>query len=137
MDFDDISYTDHADLLYELAGSVVKHLRSYLSTDDDVRNVLAYHQKQLAQLVHAQMSQHGREKAVSYETKVNAGYSELKNSAATVDADAPIRDFRVPVDDKTRIAQMLFGGFKHCLFPFKSFNPIRNGGLPSLSTAMP
>ena len=35
IDFDDISYDDHADLLYDLAGQMVKHLRSYLK--DKVR----------------------------------------------------------------------------------------------------
>ena len=37
VDFDDISYDDHADLLYDLAGQTVKHFRSYLSEDDTAR----------------------------------------------------------------------------------------------------
>ena len=40
IDFDDISYDDHADLLYDLAGQMVKHLRSYLKDDGEVVNVL-------------------------------------------------------------------------------------------------
>ena len=43
IDYDDISYDDHADLLYDLAGQMVKHLLSYLS-EGDARNVLIYHQ---------------------------------------------------------------------------------------------
>lgn len=39
IDFDDISYDDHADLLYDLGGQLVKHLHSYLSEADTV-NVL-------------------------------------------------------------------------------------------------
>jgi type III restriction enzyme len=39
IDFDDISYDDHADLLYDLAGQMEKHLLSYLS-EEDARNVL-------------------------------------------------------------------------------------------------
>jgi len=31
MDFDDISYDEHADLLYNLAGQVVAHLKTYLA----------------------------------------------------------------------------------------------------------
>ena len=57
VDFDDISYDEHADLLYELAGQLVKHLKSYLS-EDEARNVLVYYQKQLASFVHAQMQDH-------------------------------------------------------------------------------
>jgi len=40
IDFDDISYDDHADLLYDLAGQMVKHLRSYLKDNGEVVNVL-------------------------------------------------------------------------------------------------
>ena len=52
VDFDDISYDEHSDLLYDLAGQLAKHLRSYLS-EEDTRNVLMYHQKPLAAFVHA------------------------------------------------------------------------------------
>jgi type III restriction enzyme len=36
VDFDDVSYDSHADLLYDLAGQVVRHLRSYLLIPHDV-----------------------------------------------------------------------------------------------------
>ena len=58
MDFDDISYDDHAGLLYKLAGQVVNHLRSYLPDEDAVTNVLQYHQQQLGELIHSQMQAH-------------------------------------------------------------------------------
>lgn len=47
VDNDDISYDDHADLLYDLAGQMVQHLLGYLKDEDKVRNVLLYHQKSL------------------------------------------------------------------------------------------
>ncbi|MBW2168952.1 MAG: DEAD/DEAH box helicase family protein, partial [Deltaproteobacteria bacterium] len=50
IDFNDISYDDHAALLYKLAGQVVAHLRSYLSEENDVVNVLQYHQQALVNL---------------------------------------------------------------------------------------
>lgn len=43
IDFDDISYDDQSDLLYDLTGQMVKHLLSYLS-EEGARNVLIYHQ---------------------------------------------------------------------------------------------
>jgi type III restriction enzyme len=36
VDFDDIDYFTHADLLYDLAGQMVRHLRSYLSESEAV-----------------------------------------------------------------------------------------------------
>lgn len=63
IDMDDISYDDHAQLLYKLAWQLVRHIQSYLPNEDDVRNVLQYHQSNLVRLVHTQMSQHYVEKA--------------------------------------------------------------------------
>ncbi len=120
VDFDDISYDDHADLLYELAGQLVRHLKSYLS-DEETRNVLIYYQKQLAAFVHAQMQAHQWEKAIGYEVKVNKGFTELKEPAFTQKEGEPINDFRQTVADKSKIPQMLFGGFKRCLYPVQKF----------------
>jgi hypothetical protein len=41
---DDVNYSEYAYLLYKLVREIVKHLKSYLPNEDDVRNVLQYHQ---------------------------------------------------------------------------------------------
>ncbi|MFQ5853265.1 MAG: DEAD/DEAH box helicase, partial [Candidatus Binatia bacterium] len=120
IDFDDISYDEHADLLYDLAGQLVRHLRSYLS-GEDARNVLIYHQKQLAAFIHAQMQDHQWEKATDYEVVVTKGFTELKEPAFTAKEGEPVHDFRQTVEDKVRIAQMIFCGFRRCLFQNQKF----------------
>ena len=120
VDFDDISYDDHADLLYNLAGQMVKHLRSYLS-EEDTRNVLIYHQKQLGAFIHAQMQGHQWEEATSYDVVVSKGFMDLKKSAFTARENEPICDFRQTVQDKSRIGQMIFGGFKRCFYDVQKF----------------
>lgn len=120
IDYDDVSYDEHADLLYNLAGQMVAHLRSYLS-EEDALNVLIYHQKQFSAFIHSQMLSHQWEKATDYEVVVSKGFAELKPSAFTsVDHDA-LHDFRETVADKSRITQMLFGGFKRCLYRIQKF----------------
>jgi type III restriction enzyme len=57
VDFDDISYDVHADLLYDLAGQSVRQLKAYLS-EDDARKVLRCYQRDIARFVHAQMQAH-------------------------------------------------------------------------------
>ena len=116
VDFDDIDYDEHSDLLYDLAGQLVRHLRTYLSEEEDVRNVLIYFQKQLAALVHAQMQEHQWEKAGGYDVVVTKGFTALKKPAFSVKADEAVHNFRAPVQDKGRISQMLFGEFERCLF---------------------
>jgi type III restriction enzyme len=121
VDFDDISYDEHADLLYGLADQLVKHLRSYLS-EEDARNVLIYHQKQLAAFVHAQMQAHQWEKAIGYDVVVSKGFTDLKPSAYTAKEGEPVHDFRQTVEDRGRIAQMLFGGFQRALYSVQRFD---------------
>ncbi|MBH0177472.1 MAG: DEAD/DEAH box helicase family protein [Nitrospira sp.] len=116
VDFDDIDYDEHSDLLYDVSGQLVRHLRSYLSEEEDVRNVLIYFQKQLAALVHAQMQEHQWEKTGGYEVVITKGFTDIKKPAFSVQAGEPVRNFREPVQDKGRIPQMLFGGFERCLF---------------------
>lgn len=120
IDFDDISYDHHADLLYDLAGQVVAHLRRYLKDDADVENVLQARRKELADMVHSQMQAHHWEKSAGYEVRVSKGFTALKRPAATA-PDAPVHDLRQTVADKSKIAQLAFGGFSRCLFPIQKF----------------
>jgi type III restriction enzyme len=122
IDKDDVSYDDHAVLLYKLAGQLVQHLQSYLSTEDDVRNVLQYNQSELVRLVHTQMNQHYIEKATEYQVSVSKGFQRLSSSSAEIELGKSARDFRQPVEEKLLIRGMVFGGFRKCLYPAQKFD---------------
>jgi type III restriction enzyme len=123
IDFDDISYDDHADLLYDLAGQLVKHLRSYLCEEDAV-NVLQFYQPQLAALIHSQMQlpEHRWEKATGYKAIVSKGFSTLKENAYTASAMDEIKPFRMTVSDPASIKKYVFGGFSKCLYEIQKFD---------------
>lgn len=118
VDFDDISYDEHADFLYDLAGQVVRHFQSYLSAVDS-RKVLGYYQKDIARFVHAQMQTHYWEESGDYEVRINKGFTELKQRAYT--SSEPSRDFRQPPADKSNMAKYLFSGFSRCLYADEKF----------------
>lgn len=124
IDFDDISYDDHADLLYDLSNQVVEHLRSYLPDENAVRNVLQYHQRRLAEQVHAQMQNNQWESngEVEYEVKVSKGFTTLRPNNYTALAGEKVRNFRAPVENLQRIRGMLFGGFRRCLYSIQKFD---------------
>jgi type III restriction enzyme len=122
IDFDDISYDVHADLLYKLARQVVAHLRSYLPDEAAVRNVLQYHQQRLAELLHVQMQAHHWERATTYETHVSKGFTTLRPNNYSAPAGEGIRNFRAPVEEQQYIRGMLFGGFRRCLYPMQKFD---------------
>jgi type III restriction enzyme len=121
VDFNDISYDDHADLLYDLAAQTVRHLCTYLS-EDETRKVLRCYQRDIAKFVHAQMQEQYWEEAVGYEVKINRGFTELKRRAYTQAAGEAMLDFRQSPPDKSNMARYLFTGFSRCLYTEEKFH---------------
>jgi len=112
----------NAGMLYKLAGQVVGHLKSYLASENEVVNVLQYHQQTLVNLIHSQMQAHYEESATEYEAKVSKGFHTLKPSNFSVDADEDVRDFRAPVSNPVKIKSMIFGGFAKSLYAQQKFD---------------
>lgn len=121
IDFDDLAYDEHADLLYDLAEQVVAHLRGYLSADD-ARKVLRLHQKEIARFVHVQMQKHfWQDTDVDYDVVVTRGFTALRPSAYTAAAGEQPLDFRTSPADKSNMSKYLFGGFARCLYAVQKF----------------
>ena len=121
-DFDDISYDEHSELLYELSVQAVNHLESYLDDEKDVENVLQNQGDQIAKNIHAQLNNNFYEEAVDYEVEVRSGFTPLKPCAYTIAQGKEITNFRETVKDAGKIKQMLFGGFEKCLYPLQKFD---------------
>jgi type III restriction enzyme len=123
IDYDDIDYITQASLLYDLAGQVVTHLRSYLKDQDEVRNVLDLDRQLIAGNVYAQMHAHFEESAsAGYTVEVRRGFTALRAPTYTVGAGQVVRDYRETPEDLGRIKQMVFGGFSRCLYPLQKFD---------------
>ena len=121
VDFDDVDYFTHADLLYDLAGQMVRHLLSYL-TEEEAVNVLDKDRKTIAKEIHAQMLAHFWEQATAYEVNVSRGFTELKACTYTASAEQTVHHYRETVTELSKIKQMLFGGFSKCLYPLQKFD---------------
>lgn len=121
VDFDDVSYDTNADLLYDLATQTVNHFRSYLP-EEEIWQVLHFHQKDIAVFIHAQMHEHFREEVTGYDVVISKGFTELKDSAYTAKHGEPPLDYRHSPADKSNMAKYLFGGFSKCLYPVQKFD---------------
>lgn len=121
VDFDDVSYDTSADLLYDLATQTVNHFRGYLP-EEEIWQVLHFHQKDIANAIHAQMHKHFREEVAGYDVVISKGFTELKDSAYTAKKDQPPLDYRQSPADKSNMAKYLFGGFQKCLYPVQKFD---------------
>jgi len=122
IDYQDINYDEHAELLYKLSGEMVAHLKSYLPDDEAVLNVLQAHNLALVRLIHSQMEENFEENASEYEVHLSKGFTTLSQNSFHAPEDETPRNFREPVDDKRNIRSMLFGGFSKCLFPVQKFD---------------
>ncbi|MEZ5943944.1 MAG: DEAD/DEAH box helicase family protein [Planctomycetaceae bacterium] len=122
IDFEDISYDDHAELLYKLASQMVTHLRTYLANDDEVLNVVISHNRQLVDSIYSQIQQHYFETATSYEVVVTEGFRTLHSTNVAAAGDENTRHYREFVEEKKLIRGMLFTGFQKCLYPVQKFD---------------
>ncbi len=122
--FDDIYYDEHSTILYKLASQAVTHLKSYLTEESDVINVLQFHQQTLVKLIYAQMQEHFYETATEYEVNVTKGFQPLVPNNYSASADETVRDFRIPIPEgqRNQIKSMLFGSFQKCLYPIQKFD---------------
>ena len=122
IDFDDVCYDEHADLLYKLAGQLVEHLRSYLPDEEAVENVLQFHQRKLAEFIHTQMEANAYEEASGFEARVSKGFIYLHETQAATLAGENVRPLREPIPTGREIRSLAFGGFKRCVYEIQKFD---------------
>ncbi|BBP45427.1 hypothetical protein THMIRHAS_08000 [Thiosulfatimonas sediminis] len=114
VDFDDISYDEHGELIYDLVGQVVRYFKEAKSfSEDELHNIFFGFAKQIAANIHAQMAEHFWQKATGYEVKITAGFMPLKQLTFSFDGKQ-IHNLYDTVADKSKIKSMLFGGFSKC-----------------------
>jgi type III restriction enzyme len=122
VDFDDISYDEHGELIYDLVGQVVRYFKEAKSfSEDELHNIFFGFAKQIAANLHAQMAEHFWQKATDYEVKITAGFIPLKQPTFSFDGKQ-IHNLYDTVADKSKIKSMLFGGFSKCLYPVQKFD---------------
>jgi type III restriction enzyme len=122
VDFDDIDYFTHADLLYDLAGPDGAAPAQLPVRGAEAVSVLDRDRRLIAREIHAQMMAHFWEEATEYEVQVSRGFTELKPATTR-----PRRGRRHTTSARRwprrgRIKQMLFGGFTRCLYPLQKFD---------------
>ena len=122
IDFDEVDYSAHSEMLYDLAGQVVRHLRSYLPHEEDVRNVLQSRGKEMAQAIFAQMVKHRWRTDTKYRVTLHAPFTPLKPQAFDGSGANPIRDFRQPPERLSDIKRFIFTGFSKGCYPQSKFD---------------
>jgi len=102
MDMPEVDYDSQNELLFKLSGQMVARVRSYLSDEDDVENVLLVHGKDLARFIFEQMKAHYWETPTDYRATVARGFQLLRPQAFNAPNDRAVRPFRQPVVEMSR-----------------------------------
>ncbi|WP_366142350.1 DEAD/DEAH box helicase family protein [uncultured Roseibium sp.] len=122
MDLPQIDYETQSELLFKLAGQMVRRLESYLPSSDDVENVLVVHGKDLARFIFEQMKTHYWESPTDYRASVSRGFVMLKPQAYNVPSTAFVRNFRTSVNPLKDMPKYVFEGFSKCCYPYQKFH---------------
>ena len=120
INYDDVSYDEHAELIYELSGQAVAHFKTYLKTDEELHNILGNYGKTIAENIHLQMALHYYEDISESEVVISQGFTPLKHCAFTAEGD--ILPLHQAPDEKGKIAQYVYGGFSRCAYPVQKFH---------------
>ncbi|PSU75398.1 DEAD/DEAH box helicase [Photobacterium phosphoreum] len=119
--YDDISYDECSELLYRLASQAVNCLLE-VNDEIDAENILQNQSDKIASLIHAQLNNHFYEDVTEYEVKVASGFTPLKNCSYTVAQDQDVVPYTTTIKEKSKIKQLIFGGFYKCLYPLQKFD---------------
>ncbi len=122
MDLPQIDYETQSELLFKLAGQMVRRLEAYLPSPDDVENVLVVHGKDLARFIFEQMKTHYWESPTDYRASVSRGFVMLKPQAYNVPSAAFVRNFRMSVNPLKDMPKYVFEGFSKCCYPYQKFH---------------
>ena len=119
-----ISYQDNADLIHKLVTQTIAHINTYSGSDENIRKILFFNDKDIAHKIMLQMKDHVQVAPMELDVKVDTDYgtqtSESYKLITTTGQE--VLDYRTPVRDKSKIKNMVFNGFKKCLFDKQKFD---------------
>jgi type III restriction enzyme len=125
MDKPEIFYDDHHELLYHLTRQLISHLNSYLSSNDDIFNVINNYKKPITELIYQQMMDNHEIVSEGFEKTQIKGkpYSEIKEPSAAKYVGDRIYDYKENIEPAYLIKSKVFTGFLkayHHIYKFDS-----------------
>lgn len=122
MDFPEVDYDGHADILYDLAGQVVRHFEVRHPDRDQLRSVIQGHARRMADAMLVQMKQHMWREQTTYRVTMNSAFDQLRPQTFDGSGAAAIRDYRSPPERLSEIRRYIFGGFGKGCYQLTKFD---------------
>jgi type III restriction enzyme len=122
MDFPEVDYDSHADILYDLAGQVVRHFGAKHTDRDQLRSVIQGHSRRMADAMLVQMKGHMWREQTNYRVTVTSAFDQLRPLTFDGSGAGLIRDFRSPPERLSDIRRYIFGGFTKGCYQLTKFD---------------
>jgi type III restriction enzyme len=123
IDYSEIDYDTHAEILYDLAGQAVAKTRARFPGDEDqALSVVRGHAKAMAESIFSQMKQHMWREQTNYRVSLASAFGELRPQTFDTAGTGFIRDFRTPPDQKQDIRKYVFTGFTRGCYQYAKFD---------------
>ncbi len=122
LNYDEVDYDKHGDLLYKLSEQVIEHLKSYLPASKDIDNVVQYYKKQISEYIHTQMMAHFFSEKGEFEAMIEP-FTRIEPHNYSKFVNEDISDSRAQVSNKADLQRKVFNYYKkscHTIYKFDS-----------------
>lgn len=122
LDLDDVANTEeNNEIITDLARQLVEHLRTYLGSPDDVRNVVMTQRKGLVTYIHSQLQEHFEPPEYRLASVVERDYTFFRSANYVLPYGQDPIPFDQAPDELDHIARYIFSGYKKSQYPLNKF----------------
>jgi len=122
IDFPEVDYDSHADVLYHLASQVVRHFSTKYENPEDVKSILRGHSRQIAERIFAEMKKNMWRGQTNYRVTVNAAFQDLRPQTFEGSGEQYALDYRTAPPKLSDIKKYIFRGFKKACYHLAKFD---------------
>lgn len=122
VDFPEVDYDAHADILYDLAGQVVTHFRQKYPEEEKLRTVLQGHARAMADATFAQMKLNMWRGQTSYRVTVASAFDQLRPQTFDGSGVGVMRNLANAPEKLSEIRRFIFTGFRKGCYQMAKFD---------------
>lgn len=122
MDFNDIPYDDNNAVINSIAKQYADFVRSYETEEIEAKKIILFNRKEISLFLHDEMFKHEETQEIEYQATVSKGFRVVSSNSYLLTSCDNRMNFRNPVFTKRDIKDILFVGYKKCLFPSLKFD---------------
>jgi type III restriction enzyme len=132
LNYDEVDYDEHSDLIYKLAGQALEHLKSYLKDDKEVENVIQYYKQKIAELIYTQMMEKFFCKTGEFERADIKPFSRIESHNYSKFKQDEIKNSRDHVASKAELNKHVFDYYQKSCHTFYKYDSMPEKDFASL-----